>query len=342
MRLGAILRADNSGLGTLSREFSDHIGFERTIVLDNGKYQAFPERFPGGRVVSRMRHEDVDWMLSGIDALLAFETPYDWDIFKLARKRGVRTILMPMYECEPYPLPAFPDHILCPSKLDYDIFKQEVAGRAQVWYIPVPVNRQRVPFQPRQIAKVFQHNAGHGGIIGRNGTTELLAAIPMLKSKAKVVIYSQKRIDFDHPQCEIRVGNFKDYWQIWGGGDVFVFPHKFDGLSLPINEALSSGMPILSTAIYPFTLSLPKHWFFNAQEFMNIRAWDRFVDVAVIDPAVIAAKIDEWFDKPIGRDSRIASGLADKISWQMLKPKYIQLFQQICKQKTASSAGPDS
>lgn len=331
MRIGTILRADNSGLGTLSQMFDEHIGFSKALVLDNGKYKAFPDRFPNAKVVRKIGREEADWLLTGIDLLLCFETPYDWELFRLARKRGVKTALIPMYECEPKPLPVYPDALICPSLLDYDVFKSEAKDKSLVEYLPIPIDRAKVPFRQRSKALVFQHNAGHGGIIGRNGTTELLAAIPMLKSDAKVIIYSQKHIDFSHPKCEIRVGNFAHYSDMWGDNDVFVFPHKFDGLSLPINEALSSGMPVLSTAIYPFTKWLPKEWFFGPSELMEIRAWDRFVDVAVIEPHTLAHAIDSWYGRDIAKDSSVANQLAEKMSWQVLKPKYLQLFSKICK-----------
>lgn len=329
MKISSILRADNSGLGTLSREFYDNLGFEKALLVDNGKYKSFPNRFPKARRVTKIKQADIDWLLTDVDVFLAFETPYNWDIFSLARKRNVKTVLMPMYECEPYPLPAFPDLILCPSKLDYRIFRSEVKGRSEVVYLPVPINRDRVRFKPRNEARIFQHNAGHGGLVGRNGTTELLAAIPMLKSDAKVLIYSQKKIDFVHPKVEVRVGNFENYWDLWGEGDVFVFPHKFDGLSLPIQEALSSGMPVLSTLIFPFTKWLPNDWFFPASEFMNLRVWDRFVEVAVIPPEEIAASIDAWYGKNILKQSEIANQLAEELSWKKLRPKYLELFKNL-------------
>lgn len=321
----------NSGLGTLTREFLDNFEFSKVLLIENGKYQSFPERFPNARISRKFTQEDVDWLLEGIDVLITFETPIEWNIFGIARKRGVKTILMPMYECEKYPLPTYPTMILCPSRLDYRIFRAEAKDKSEVAYLPVPVNRDRVKYRQRSEARIFQHNAGHGGLVGRNGTTELLAAIPMLKSDAKIIIYSQKRIDFVHPKVEIRVGNFENYWDIWGDGDVFVFPHKFDGLSLPIQEALSSGMPILSTQIYPFTTWLPKEWFFPATEFMKLRVWDRFVEVAVIQPADIAKMIDDWYGKNISQESQRANQLAAELDWSILKEKYINLFKSLIK-----------
>lgn len=328
-RLGLIARADNSGLGTLSREFYEHFRFTKVLVLDNGKYRSFPERFPGARVSKRIGSEEIEWLLDGIDILVTLETPYEWQIYNQARKRGVKTILVPMYECEPNPLPAVPTLVVCPSALDYRVFRPELRNKCLVKQLDIPVNRERVEYRIRKKALVFQHNAGHGGLLGRNGTTELLAAIPMCKSDAKFIIYSQKRLDFSHPNVEVRVGNYPEYWDLWGDGDMFVFPHKFDGLSLPIQEALSSGMPVLSTAIFPFTMMMPEKWMFTAHESMSLRAWDRYIDVAVIDPQDIADTIDQWYGKDIREESRLANSIAEKLSWKTLGDKWKAIFDSI-------------
>ena len=40
-------------------------------------------------------------------------------------------------------------------------------------------------------------------------------------------------------------------------GDVFLFPDKFNGLSLPLQEAYASGMAVMSTGRYPASQWLP-------------------------------------------------------------------------------------
>ncbi len=326
-RIGIIGFASNSGLGALSWEFCNHLRPARVLLVQT-KYQEFPDRFPGAR--RGLTAENIDWLLSGIDVLLTFETPGgEWAVYQQARKRGVKTVLMPMYECMPSPIPVLPDLMLCPSKLDLKIFRSELRGKCEVEYLPVPVNRKRVTFQQRRIANVFEHHAGHGGLLGRNGTYELLAAAPMLKTGAKILIYSQRKLDFEHPNVEIRVGNFENYWDIWGHGDVFVFPHKFDGLSLPIQEALSSGMPVLSSPIEPFMGWLPNEWMIDGGERTQMRVFQRTVDIAVMDPAQIAAAIDAWYGKDIREASSQANRLAEALDWVRLKERYVSIFNAL-------------
>lgn len=316
MRIGAIGWASNQGLGTLTLEFDRHLKFSKLLLVP-GKYRSFPERFPGAR--TGLSASNIDWLLEDIDVLLMFETPSDWSVISLAKKRGVKTVLIPMYECAPKKLPYCPDRILCPSDIDYDVFK---TLDCDVRRLDIPVNRKMIPFRQRSRAKVFQFNGGHGGLIGRNGLTELLAAIPMCKSDARFIIYTQKALDFQHPNVEVRAGNYENYWDLWGDGDVFVFPHKFDGLSLPIQEALSSGMPVISTWMYPFSKWLPKDWCFVSDDEVKLRVFEREIQVAVVNPATIAAAIDRWYDKDITSESALADRLADKLDWKNLLTEY--------------------
>ena len=330
LRIGIIGFPHNSGLGTMTMEFCRYFPGTKALLIDNGRYKSFPDRFPGARLSQRFTKDDLDWLLCDIDLLVTFETPIEWRAFAMAAARGIKTVLIPMYECMPQRWPALPDLILCPSRLDYTIFHAEFNKLCKVEYLQWPVNREKVPFNPRKTAKVFEHHAGHGGLVGRNGTAELLAAIPMLKSDAQIVIYSQREMHYTHPKLTLRVGNYANYWDIWGSGDVFVFPHKFDGLSLPVQEALSNGMPVLSTEIPPFIGWLPQDWFFGAAELLQAKVFDRMVDIALPDPAVIAAKIDAWYGTDISEASRVANKLAAAIDWEVQGEKLNACFKRLC------------
>lgn len=325
-----IARADNSGLGTLSRMFFDNLSIHKVLIVKNGAYQFFPERFPNFPITDRSIESDkLDWLLNDIDILLTFETSYEPKVFQRAKKKNIKTFLMPMYECtSDLRVLGVPDVLLCPSRLDLQ-FYQKYRAITKLVYLPVPVDTEKIVKRNIKSAKIFLHNAGHGGLASRNGTNELLAAIPMIKSDVKVVINSQRNINFNHPKAEIRVGNILNYWDMWKYGDVFVFPHKFDGLSLPVQEALAAGMPVLSTAIFPFTSWLPTEWFFEPSDVIQVRVSGTVVehiDYAVVDPATIAQKIDDFVNQDIHIESRKAFKLANEISWSKLKSKYLNIL----------------
>ena len=45
MRIGIIARYDNSGLGTMCWEYARHLKPAKVLLVANGVYQTFPERF---------------------------------------------------------------------------------------------------------------------------------------------------------------------------------------------------------------------------------------------------------------------------------------------------------
>lgn len=336
-KLGLICRADNSGLGTLSREFYDHLDPERVLLITNEVYRTFPERFakPGKdmpRIYKRSEFDDaaIRSFLKGLDVVMAFETPYNWNVFTIAREMGVKTILMPMFEMQPLEPPAHPDAYCCPSLLDYDEFKGKVPART-VAYIPVPVNLERLKRRRPTVARTFVHNAGHGGVVGRNGTGEFLEAVKRVRSKnVRFVVNAQFPLEVSDPRVTVNVCNFREYWQLWQHGDVFVFPHKFDGLSLPIQEALATGMPILTTGFYPFTKMLPEEFLFPYRTRRPVKL-ERPIEMFMPSPDDIAAAIDAMAALPdIGYLSDKARAVAEAISWEKLLPTYKALIQNVC------------
>lgn len=328
MRLGLVVRADNSGLGTVSREFFDHLQPDRVVVIDNGAYQTFPERYGGIKPILAQAFDAVAirQFLEGLDCVLTIETPYNWAVFTIAREMGVKTILMPMYECLSKNH-VKPDLYICPSKLDLD----EVDGKKI--YLPCPINTDRVKFRMRKKANVFVHNAGHGGLVGRNGTDIFIKAIPLVKSReVRFVIRSQAAITlpYDDERVEVQFANFRNYWDLWNlQGDVFVFPHKFDGLSLPVQEALASGMPLITTAMYPFNKWLPTDFLVAVESQKQIRL-SREITASFVSPRTIAERIDELAGQDIRQLSTLAGGIGEDLSWAKWLAPYEDVIEQLC------------
>ena len=96
MNIAMLARYDNSGLGTLSWEFARHLKPKKILLIENGVYSTFPERFKDfdtQTVNGMMIEEQKDWILKDIDVLFTIETFYDWGLVAEARKKGIKTIL---------------------------------------------------------------------------------------------------------------------------------------------------------------------------------------------------------------------------------------------------------
>jgi hypothetical protein len=345
MKVGAFVYATQQGLGYLARDFFENGIINSVVIKQHHCYQNHPEWYPNNSLrISSGNHssfltERVREWIESLDRLVVFETPFHWEYMRLAKELGVKTIFIPMYECTPKVLPVQPDKFICPSLLDLLYFPR--TEQRESLYVPVPVDVKAIPFVKREKAETFIHNVGHGGLRGRNGTDELLQALSYIKSPARIIINCQ-----DKPKAEeiLRQGQAggklaekllvivsgavperKDLYQ----GDVFVFPEKFNGLSLPIQEAFASGMLVMTTNRYPNNHYLPTDPLIAVDKYIDTCVAPSCLDFkeAVIDPKEIAATIDSWYGKDISNYSEIGKRYAEQNSWDALKGKWMEAIQ---------------
>lgn len=303
-KVGAVVLATDQGLGYLAKAFFDHGLIDKVYVRPHTSRKNHYEWYPLEARASQPGE------LLECDTLLFFEEVFYWHLIPLARERGIKTVLMPMYECTRNPLPYEPDVIITPSDLD-----QQYYPKGQRINVPVDV-----PWRRRTEARVYVHNAGNGGLGGRNGTRELLQALPLVHSPLRLIVRSQVPINvsYEDPRLEVRVGQFED---IWSEGDVFVFPEKFNGLSLPLQEAYAAGMLVMAGDRFPINKWLPYPPLIPNAGYRKERIAVEF-ESAIYTPQAIAQKMDEWYGKDISEFSVQGREWAKANSWTKLKEKY--------------------
>jgi hypothetical protein len=118
------------------------------------------------------------------------------------------------------------------------------------------------------------------------------------------------------PRVEVLVGSVGKE-ELWASGDVFIFPEKFNGLSLPLAEAFASGMGIMCGARFPMTEWLPHDLMIPVDSYKKEKIAVEF-DSAVIHPEAIAKKIDEVYDTDISKVSRLGRTFGRTNSWNKL------------------------
>src|SRR3990167_566583 len=328
MKIGLIARAGNTGLGTLSLEFARHLKPVKTLIVTNGVEQTFPERFENSRRARQtftILQDEMQWLTEGVDVILSFETFYNWQIVSFARKRGVKTALLTMAELFPEKLPATPDLFNCPSKLDMDIVPDPKV------FLEIPIATDRLHWKQRDRANVFIHSGSHGGMSGRKGTGLLLEAMNYVKSDIQMLIYTWGDFECTDPRVQIHRTNFKNYWQLWREGDVLVYPQGANGICLPIIEAMSSGLAVITTDEYPFNEYMPKELLVKPERFVKVRMGGNFreVDDPLITPQAIAEKIDEIAGEDISSFSLYGKKFAKDNSWDKWLPMYRNVFEKL-------------
>ena len=179
---GSIVLATNQGLGILAKDFYTEGIIDKVMIYQHSSRENHYEWY-GDDVYS-----DIEKFLDAIDTLFLFETPFNSVIIDKAKNKGKKIILMPMYECT-NPEYARKAEIINPSLLDQEKYPEGT-------FIPVPVPRS-IKWRLREKAKVFIHNAGYGGLNGRNGTEELINAMKYVKSPIKLIIRTQDKESYD-------------------------------------------------------------------------------------------------------------------------------------------------
>ncbi len=346
MKVGSLVYATEQGLGYLAKSFYDAGIVTDVLVCKHSRYPTQPW-YPNAEQIKLrpFNYALAHSFCESMDVMLFFETPFQWELITHCRSMHVKTVIMPMHECMPERIPAQPDLWLCPSRLDHMCYgggDHAAIGEVKLCateqgmvpsvYLPVPVEGR---WRQRTKAEVFVHNAGHGGLKGRNGTAELLEAIRLVKSPAKFIIRWQKdlavpRHIYDNRNVLLEPGSIA--WnELYDEGDVFVFPEKFNGLSLPLQEARAAGMLVMATDRFPNNEWFPDYAPLPVAATRKNRIGPpyREFDEAIVDPKDIAERIDAWYGQDIADYSLSGKQWAEENSWKALKPRYKQLLEQL-------------
>jgi len=328
MNIGTLAYATNSGLGILARDFFAAGVVNRVLLVPHRHYTNYTDWYPDA-----FCKETADEFLTGLDCLLLFETGFYWDIVRAANAKNIPVALMPMYEFSPKDPPCKIDLNICPSLLDLQYYG-ETWHKPSI-FIPVPVS-SNVEWRQRSLAKIFVHNAGHGGYKFRNGTPEVLESLKHVKSDIKLIVRVQPDGELERLVQKFRETDSRllienrhvPYDELWSTGDVFLFPEQFNGLSLPMQEAFASGLLVMAANRFPMNTWLPVDPLIPVSGYKEERI-SVPVKRAVVSPEDVASTIDSWYDKDITVYSVAGREWAEAHSWERLKPRYMEALTNL-------------
>lgn len=361
VKISAIVRADCAGLGTLSRMFSDYLGFHRTISIARHDGDAYHQWYSNNRICTNgVTPELARWVCDGADVLLSFETWYNGDVAtRVARQMGVKTVLVPMYECCPMGGAALEqtDLVICPHALCLQEMKATPAlRRAAKTLLPVPIDATRIPYRLRKQALTFLHFAGAAGSQDRNNTAKVIEAWRGVQGDAKLIIRHHGRlapIRDERIRCE--QSRLENYWDGYAEGDVLLHPHRWDGCSLPMHEALAAGLPVVTTRYWPFC-DAPESdahrdfpgWLPASSQALAIDPTHR-TELSICRrivahetrPEAIAAAVNRLAGADIAAASEDARRFAEQHSWQRMGAHWREALRQITTGEPVPEIWPD-
>lgn len=338
LRVGTLCYATQQGLAVLAKSFYDAGVITDVVIVNHKSRELHTEWYPPGTPIlyrRPFRGQIINDLFRRIDVLLCFETPFDWTLLPHATKYGVKTVLIPMHEWYPISPPYKFDHFINPSLLDQDYFPHGT-------FIPIPAPTE-YKWSLRTTAKRFLHNSGNIGSRNHKGTAEVIAAIEHIKSPVELTIRSQNAGGLESlldaypnvrsdPRVTIETGDL-DRSTLFDGFDVYVAPEKYNGLSLPLQESYASGLMVMTTDRYPTNTWLPKSPLIPVERTHKVQAARGHLEIeeSIVNPAAVAAKIDEWYGENIEGCSLSGKRWAEDNSWDKLRPRYVEFLTQICR-----------
>lgn len=349
MKIGLLAYSSQTGLGIQTHNFFSHMSPSKVLAVDlsfSNRMSVDHSRFSGCRVARGYPTDaDMEWLADGVDLVFLCENPLNYHLYQACRERGVRVVSQYNYEFLDYFL--HPDW-LRPSVLaaptEWGIDRVRNLGVAPVVRLPVPVDRELHRFRRIEKLETFVHVIGRPTAQDRNGTMAFLSAARAIGPEYRYKVFYQSPGDeraqeyfFPVAQALLECGDIveviadtPDHTELFESGDVLVLPRKYGGLCLPVNEALSCGMPVVMPNISPNNGWLPNDWLCRAfgVGIFEGRAW---VDVFEADvDSLVEVMLRFGDDGFMSEANLVADSIADSISWDRLKPVYEDCLERVC------------
>jgi len=204
--------------------------------------------------------------------------------------------------------------VVIPDGVNVEEFKFNVNERRKI--------RSRLRIEDNEVVLMF---AGHE--FRKKGLEIIIKALPMIKEGVKLlVIGGDNPVYYKKLASKIGVlnkivflGLVPDIKEYYAASDIFVFPSLHEGFGLVITEAMSSGLPVITTKLT------------GASELIT----DEYNGILLneVDPEELARKInllieDEKLRKQIGKNARKT---AEKYTWDETAKKTLEVYEEVAK-----------
>lgn len=199
------------------------------------------------------------WLKKNNIDIVFFNEQRWWEPVIFCHELGIKTgAYIDYYKEDTIPFFAIYDFLICNTKRHYETFK----WHNNAYYIPWGTNIKL--FNPETFSLIekskltFFHSCGYNP--KRKGTDILLKAFSTIKDKnTKLIIHSQVNLKAYFPELSNKIDSLINSGKLvyiektvsapglYKLGDVYVYPSRLDGLGLTIMEALSCGLPVITS-----------------------------------------------------------------------------------------------
>lgn len=252
-KLGIIGYSNKSGLGNLIKNFRKNLNIECQFIINHS--------IKGVDLNIGIEYAvgDLEPTIEQFNQFLAFkpttviivETPFNWEFIPLMKSRGIRIIYIPMIDCLKFSEIKYKEQIDSFIMLNRIGFATAIQNRIRnAEFTNYPVDTDYFEFKERD-TNLFLHNAGYYELVKGNvdlhkGTDVVIEVFKHLKDKT-LLINSMTEIPDVSPNVIVHMGEFEEAKDAYKMGSIYLAPSRWEGLGLPLYEAMASGMALITT-----------------------------------------------------------------------------------------------
>lgn len=256
MKIGVIGRADPTGLGTMTMDFCRHIDVSKAYILNctsRGPTDVTKVKCDNIFLEDEILPKTLAAFLDGLDVVVGFETFYSEDVIVECEKRGIKSVIFPMWECSP-------DYVAA-AHFIMAVTTAELARFPKSHWLQWPME-SHWKWEPERTPRVFACNGGSLGLHDRNNFAAAAMAVrdgalngtdAVLHYRCHDISYAQM-LAGNHPKIKV-FPPAAERDDLYNGVDCVIHLQAFGGLSLPILEARALGVPVITLNVPGFEMN---------------------------------------------------------------------------------------
>ena len=276
MNIGIVTQWFDSGAGNVSKSYAQVLSGEHQIFIyaRGGKTMKRDIRWDGQNItwapphiVSTGIHKKhfLGWAKRNKIEAVLFNEQRHWEGVILAKNIGLLTgAYVDYYTQDTVPFFKLYDFLICNTKRHYELFRDHPQCVLCPWGTDLELYKPKINIIKRPLT--FITSAGWCGSYAKNqawmdrrGIGQVLRAFNGINEDCKLIVYSQDELK-NCPKEWIQIVEANEKIKFISGtfdpfpyneGDVYVYPSRLDGIGLTLPEALSCGLPVITTSSPP-------------------------------------------------------------------------------------------
>jgi len=247
MKLGMIVRADfGRGLAHQTKSFFDNLVPDVTVLVDNtlidtkNKWPQNFDAFPGSIHTQWRGYATPFLNPDALDALAECDVVYSAETFYDER------------------LPSLVNTVL---HVNPEFYRNDTP--TQLWYptvwrtkdlppgpiVPTPIDDDRIAKNVGE-SRIL-HVGGHRALGDRNGTNVVGGIIGAVQHPWRLTSQDGLRLNPRVFRYTEVMGRVEDHWELYEGCGILLYPRRYGGQSLQVNEAMARGLAVVMTDCEP-------------------------------------------------------------------------------------------